>query len=191
MVSRWHAPRPSPIRSSTPPGRDRRGPPLAAPPLRRTPAGGEQRRGLRPRRPPVPVVPDAPSRRAANPRRSAVDCHHRHPRLHGGAAERGAGSRTLARGIAGIRSLIRFLEKERRRQRRGAPRHPPSAPEEDAAEATVPGRRARGGRPRQRARRGTVDRRPQRRDPDAALWWRPAHLRGVVAHARPGAAPAE
>ena len=47
----------------------------------------------------------------------------------------GAGSRTLARGIAGIRSLIRFLEKDGAGERRRAPRHPAAAPEEDAAEA--------------------------------------------------------
>ena len=102
----------------------------------------------------------------------------------------GAGSRTLARGLAGVRSLIALSRTRSRRQRRRASGLAHAAPAEDAAEADRRRRRFAGSPMPRTARRGAVDRGAERRDAGAPLRLRPPHLRGAVAPPRRGAATA-
>ncbi len=75
----------------------------------------------------------------------------------------GAGSRTLARGIAGIRSLVRFLERDGEANGAALRAIRPPAPEEIPAEAAAGRRRRTPGRRRREPRAGAVDGGAQRR----------------------------
>ena len=97
----------------------------------------------------------------------------------------GAGARTLGRGLAGVRSLLRYLERRGPCQCGGCGGAARAEAAEIAAQA-ADRRRCQARRLGRRAAcRRTVDRGAQCRGADAALWLRPAHLRGARADRRP------